>query len=316
LRIISKLSIFLRIEMKTILVTGGSGFIGRNLCKRLASADKQILAEKIIVLSRNPKKAAKVLPDSVQIISDLNQLSQPVDILVNLAGEPIADRRWSAKRKAMISQSRIQTTEALYEYFKQADKPPSIVISGSAIGYYGGGMANNQPVTEDGAVAPNFSSQLCADWENAAQQFERLGSRVCYLRTGIVLGEQGALSKLLPPFKLGLGGPIATGQQWMPWIHIDDMMAIIIYAIQNNISGPINCAAPKPVTNKEFAKTLGEVLKRPAIAPMPAPIVKLLFGQMGDELMVQGQPVVPQKLQQQGFKFYYSDLRSALSELL
>lgn len=302
--------------MRTILVTGGSGFIGRNLCERLASTVEQHSAHQLIVLSRNPAKAAKVLPQSVQVISGLSQLNQPIDILINLAGEPIADRRWSDKRKATITESRIQTTQALYEFFKAADNPPSIIISGSAIGYYGGGLADNQPVTEEGAVEPNFSSQLCADWENTAQQFEQLGARVCYLRTGIVLGEQGALSKLLPAFKLGLGGPIATGQQWMPWVHIEDMVEIIIYAIQNDITGPINCTAPQPVTNREFAKTLGKVLKRPAIAPMPAAIVKLLFGQMGDELMIQGQSVIPQKLQQQGFQFKYSDLHSALNQLL
>jgi uncharacterized protein (TIGR01777 family) len=297
--------------MKTILVTGGSGFIGRNLCKKLSNSSDQI-----VVLSRSPKNAAKVLPNSVQIIDDLNQLTQSVDILINLAGAPIADKRWSMKRKAAITQSRIQTTQKLYQYFKDSEKPPSMVISGSAIGYYGGGLANNQPVTEEGAVAPNFSSQLCADWENSAQQFKSLGSRVCCLRTGIVLGKQGALSKLLPPFRLGLGGPIATGQQWMPWIHIDDMVNIIIYAMQNDITGPINCTAPQPVTNKEFSKTLGRVLRRPALAPMPAVAVKLLFGQMGDELMVQGQCVIPQKLQQQGFEFKYSDLQSALGQLL
>jgi uncharacterized protein (TIGR01777 family) len=297
--------------MKTILVTGGSGFIGRNLCRTMLTNDWQV-----IVHSRNPGKAAKILSSSVTLISDLNQLTQSVDILINLAGAPIADKRWSVKRKATISQSRIQTTQVLYDYFKQAEKPPCIVISGSAIGYYGGGHANNQPITEEGAVAPNFSSKLCAGWENSAQQFEQLGSRVCFLRTGIVLGEQGALSKLLPAFKLGLGGPIASGQQWMPWIHIDDMVDIIIYAIENDICGPINCTAPNPVTNKEFAKTLGMVLKRPAIAPMPAVIVKLLFGQMGDELMIQGQCVIPQKLQQQGYQFSYNKLASALGQLL
>lgn len=297
--------------MKTILVTGGSGFIGRNLCKRLV--DK---FEQLIVLSRNPVEAAKVLPNSVKIISDLTQINQPVDILVNLAGEPIADKRWSEKRKAAISQSRIYNTQLLFEHFKASDTSPSVVISGSAVGYYGGGLANNQSVTENGAVEPNFSSKLCADWENAAQLFDQLGSRVCLLRTGIVLGEQGALSKLLPAFRLGLGGPIATGKQWMPWIHIEDMVEIIIYAIQNDIDGPINCTAPQPVTNREFAKTLGKVLKRPAVAPMPAPMVKLLFGQMGDELMVQGQSVIPQKLQQKGFQFKYSQLESALVEII
>ena len=297
--------------MTKILIVGGSGFIGRNLCKKLANSGDQL-----VVFSRSPKKAAKVLPSSVQIIDDLNQLNQPVDTLINLAGEPIADRRWSKKRKATISHSRIQTTQKLYEYFKHAVKAPSTVISGSAIGYYGGGTANNQQIAEDGAVEPNFSSQLCAKWENTAQQFENLGSRVCFLRTGIVLGEQGALSKLLPAFKLGLGGAIASGQQWMPWIHIDDMVDIIIHAIQNDIAGPINCTAPQPVTNKEFAKTLGKVLKRPAIAPMPAVVVKLLFGQMGDELMLQGQCVIPQKLQQQGYQFKYNDLQSALNNII
>ena len=149
--------------MSTILITGGSGFIGRNLCQRLLSASDKPMSSQLIVLSRSPAEAVKVLPKSVQVISDLSQLNQSVDILINLAGEPIADQRWTNKRKAAITQSRIQTTQMLYAYFKDVDKPPSMVISGSAIGYYGGGVANNQPVAEDGTVEPNFSSRLCAD---------------------------------------------------------------------------------------------------------------------------------------------------------
>jgi uncharacterized protein (TIGR01777 family) len=299
--------------MKTLLITGGSGFIGQHLCRRLVKLGWQAL-----VLSRNPHLVASKLPVQIQLLKALEQLDaqQPIDALINLAGEPIADRRWSARRKQQLVVSRIGTTQRLYDFFKGREHQPQVVISGSAIGYYGGGTANNQQVAEDGAIAPNFSHQLCADWENTAQQFEKLGSRVCYLRTGIVLGEQGALGKMLPAFKFGLGGPIASGKQWMPWIHIDDMVEIIIYATQNDITGPINCTAPQPVTNREFAKTLGKVLKRPAIAPMPAALVKLLFGQMGDELMIQGQSVIPQKLQQQGFYFKYSDLHSALLQIL
>lgn len=270
------------------------------------------------MLSRNSSVAATTLPATVKIIENLNQLGgKPIDILVNLTGEPIADKRWSKKRKLQIVESRINTTQGLYDFFKSQGRAPQTVISGSAIGYYGGGTANNQKVTENGAIEQNFSHNLCSAWEQTAQQFEALGSRVCLLRTGIVLGPQGALKKLLPVFKFGLGGPIASGQQWMSWVHLDDMVDIIIYCIQHvNLRGAVNATAPKPVTNREFAKILGGVLNRPAIAPMPAAIVKLIFGQMGKELMLDGQRVIPDKLHQQGFKFKYSELQAALIQIL
>ena len=300
--------------MKTVLISGGSGFIGSHLCRTLSD-----LGWHLLVLTRNRHQAAQKLPSDITLIDNLKQLDtySPVDILINLAGQSLADGRWSKSRKEQIINSRIGTTDALYNFFKLQTKPPEIVISGSAIGYYGAGTGNDKAIVEDSPVLANFSQQLCADWEQSARQFEHLGSRVCYLRTGIVLGEQGALAKMLTPFKLGLGGPIGNGRQWMPWIHIEDIVTIILYCIQqDDLKGPVNGTAPEPVRNRDFVRILGAVLKRPALLPMPAPIVRLLFGQMGHELLLQGQRVIPKKLEDREFQFKYTDLHSALNDLL
>ena len=300
--------------MKTVLISGGSGFIGSHLCRTLSD-----LGWHLLVLTRNRHQAAQKLPSDITLIDNLKQLDtySPVDILINLAGQSLTDGRWSKSRKEQIINSRIGTTDALYNFFKLQTKPPEIVISGSAIGYYGADTGNDKAIAEDSPVLANFSQQLCADWEQSARQFEHLGSRVCYLRTGIVLGEQGALAKMLTPFKLGLGGPIGNGRQWMPWIHIEDIVTIILYCIQqDDLKGPVNGTAPEPVRNRDFVRILGAVLKRPALLPMPAPIVRLLFGQMGHELLLQGQRVIPKKLEDRGFQFKYTDLHSALNDLL
>ena len=300
--------------MKTVLISGGSGFIGSHLCRAVSD-----LGWHVLVLTRDPHGAAQRLPSHITLIDNLNQLEtySPVDILVNLAGQSLADGRWNKRRKQQIINSRIGTTDALYKFFKFQASPPAVVISGSAIGYYGAGTGNDKAITEDGPVVANFSQQLCADWERSARQFEHLGARVCYLRTGIVLGEQGALAKMLTPFKLGLGGPIGNGRQWMPWIHIEDLVNIIIYCIQQDgLKGAVNGTAPEPLRNRDFVRVLGAVLKRPALLPMPAPLVRLLFGQMGHELLLQGQRVIPKKLQDSGYQFHYTDLRSALSNLV
>ena len=190
-------------------------------------------------------------------------------------------------------------------------------ISGSALGYYGL-SDTDESINENGEPDNSFSSQLCQQWEVEAQAIEALGIRTCYLRTGIVLGKGGgALAKMLPPFKMALGGPIGNGKQWMSWIHMDDIVGLIRYAIEHEaISGAINGTAPEPVTNKEFSKTLGKVLKRPAIFPMPAYLVKLLFGQMGEELLLSGQRVVPEKVSQAGYQFKYANLESALRDIV
>lgn len=301
--------------MKTILITGGSGFIGRHLCR--AAINRKYT---VIVLTRDRSMAAKHLPSDVSLIDDLNQLEAypAVDIVVNLAGQSLAEGRWTMKRKAQLLESRVGTTDKLFNYFKTSNaKPPQVVISGSAVGFYGAGNGEDKPITENAGSEANFSHYLCAQWEQSASQFESLGSRVCYLRTGIVLGEQGALAKMLPPFKVGLGGPFGNGNHWMPWIHIQDIVNIALYCInQTSLQGAINGTAPHPVRNNEFVKTLGAVLKRPAFFPLPATVVKLLFGQMGEELLLQGKAVVPKKLQDSGYQFQYTNLRSALSDII
>lgn len=291
-----------------ILIAGGTGFVGSKLCAQLLADDKK---HYIVVLTRQPEK---VTGDIVGV-SDLTQINNEVsfDVVVNLTGEPIANKRWSNQQKQRIISSRVETTQKLIEYFKTSKNKPSLFISGSAIGFYGVGVSNKN-MTEEALGDNSFSSQLCQKWEAVALKAEALGIRTCRLRTGIVLGKGGgALQKMLPPFKLGLGGKIGHGNQWMPWIHIDDLVGIIRYCIDHEeINGAVNGTAPNPVTNIVFTKTLGNVLNRLTLMPMPAIVVKLMMGQMGEELLLSGKKVVPKKITQQGYIFKYPKLEDAL----
>ena len=238
-------------------------------------------------------------------------------MVINLAGQGIADKRWTSDVKQQLIDSRINTTKALFDYVKEALVKPDVFISGSALGYYGLHEDDNK-IDESGATDDSFSSKICQLWEAEAQKIEALGIRTCYLRTGIVLGKNGgALGKMLPPFKFGLGGPIGNGKQWMSWIHIEDIVGIIRYAIDNEqIKGPINGTAPEPVTNKIFSTTLGKVLRRPAFLPMPAFVMKLMFGQMAEELLLSGQRVVPDKISKAGYSFKFKNLESAFRDIV
>ena len=289
-----------------ILITGGTGFIGSALCSRLLEENN-----KIVVLSRHPEK----IKSPIKAIADLNDLknSDIFDVVINLSGEPIANKRWSDKQKHQIFSSRIDITEKLISYFEKSENKPKLFISGSAIGYYGIDKTDN--VIEEKEKGDNsFSSELCQKWEAVALKAEKLGIRTCLLRTGIVLGENGgALSKMLLPFKMCLGGRIGHGKQWMSWIHIDDLIGIILYCINNdNLKGAVNGTSPNPVTNQVFTKTLGVALKRPTIFPMPAIVVKLLMGQMGEELLLAGKKIVPKKALDAGYTFKYKILEEAL----
>jgi len=293
-----------------LLITGGTGFIGSVLCSRLLEDQHDIT-----VLSRQPDAVKAPLKG----ISELEQLASDAtfDIVINLAGEPIADKRWSDKQKQRIINSRLDITQNLIHYFKTTLHKPKVFISGSAIGYYGIGETDDY-VDESAQGDESFSSQLCQQWESTALQAQALGIRTCLLRTGIVLGKGGgALSKMLPPFKLGLGGRMGQGKHWMPWVHIDDLVGIILYCIRHDdLSGAINGTSPNPTTNLSYTKTLGKALNRPTIFPMPALVIKLLMGQMGEELLLAGKKILPVKALKAGYKFKYQELEDALFNIV
>ncbi|GAB1267772.1 TIGR01777 family oxidoreductase [Aurantivibrio infirmus] len=292
-----------------LLITGGTGFIGTALCSHLSDQHD------ITLKTRYPES----ISGNIKGISSLSQLAptKVFDVVINLAGEPIANKRWSKNQKRKIIDSRINGTEELVNFFKNSKEKPSLLISGSAIGYYGVG-STNETIDEDNSGDKSFSSSLCTKWENTAMQAESLGIRTCTLRTGIVLGKNGgALKRMLLPFKLGLGGRIGTRDQWMSWIHIDDLIGIINYCIEHkDLHGPINGTAPNPTSNAEFTKILSKTLKRPAFFHLPSPIIKFLAGEMGEELLLAGKKVVPSKILAAGYNFKYAYLEEALSNIL
>ena len=294
-----------------ILVTGASGLIGSRLVARLAN-DHEIVA-----LTRNVAKAESTLGGKVTFLSSLNGLENvnEFDAIINLAGEPIVNKRWSESQKQRLQHSRWDLTEKLTQLIQASSKPPSVFISGSAIGYYG--RQDDQQIGEDyQQIHDEFSHQLCKVWEQKALEAQSDRTRVCVLRTGIVLAKnQGALAKMLLPFKLGLGGPIGDGQHYMSWIHIDDMVSGILFLLeQPDCSGPFNFTAPTPVSNRVFSKELASAVHRPSLLMTPKWALRLAMGEMAD-LLVYGQNVVPQKLQKAGFKFQYEQLQPALKSL-
>ncbi len=295
-----------------ILITGGTGFLGSALIKKLLPQEHQIT-----VLSRQADKVTKLFADSVTPLTDLQALSagDHFDIIINLAGAPIFDKRWTAAQKNIIRNSRIELTQQLIDAIATMQQKPQLLISGSAIGVYGD--QGDTELTEQSDSAADFSQQLCADWEQTALQAQQYDVRVCLIRTGLVLGKDGGLlQRMLLPFKLGLGGRIGNGRQWMSWIHLHDWISIAESMINDSsMQGAYNATAINPVTNLEFSKTLAEVLHRPACLPLPAFVLKTLLGEMS-ELVLGSQKVLPARLIQHGFEFQFSHLRHALNDIL
>ncbi len=295
-----------------ILITGGTGFIGSALAKHLVAAE-----EDVTVLSRSPENVAAICGAKVKALGSLNSLQADdyFDVIVNLAGAGIFDSRWTEARKQLIRASRINLTGELLQAIDKMTVKPKLLISGSAIGYYGN--QGDTPLDEQAATVPDFSQQLCADWEGEAMKAEQFGLRVCLIRTGLVLANGGGLLKrMLLPFQLGLGGCLGNGLQWMSWIHREDWIRIVQQMMaDNSMQGAYNATAPNPVTNAEFTQALAHCLKRPALLPVPAWLLKALLGEMSD-LVLGSQRVLPQRLLAQGFKFHYPDLDGALRQSL
>lgn len=296
-----------------VLITGGTGFIGRELASSLL-AD----GHSVTVLTREITSSGNRVPSGAKAIRDLAR-ADAVDAVVNLAGANLGAARWNPVTKMGFRTSRIDTTRRLVDWMSRLAVKPKVLVSGSAIGWYG--PRGDDKLTETAPAGSDFSATLCRDWEAEAQKASALGVRVCTLRTGIVLGPAGpagggALAQMLPAFRLGGGGPMGSGQQWMSWVHRADLIALIRFLIEREMaSGPYNGTAPEPVTNAEFAKTLGRVLKRPAILPMPGFALKMIVGEMA-EILLSGQRVIPQAALDQGFRFRFPTLEAALRDVL
>lgn len=298
--------------MKHYLITGGTGLIGSALCRRLVADHNQIT-----VLSRNPSSVEQKCGRGIKAIRSLNEINDEskIDVVINLAGEPIADKLWTKKRKTVLEQSRITTTKNVVDWIAQRKLKPECLISGSAVGWYGDG--GDRPINEQSQFHQEYTHSLCEAWEQHAIRAGQNGIRVCIVRTGLVLAPNGGfLKKMLLPFKMGFGGRLGNGQQYMPWIHIDDMVSLLIFLVENEqLKGVFNACSPLPVTNAEFTETLAHSLHRPAFFHLPASFLKLMLGEMS-RLLLTGQRALPTKLDANGFKFHYTHLDSALSNIL
>jgi uncharacterized protein len=299
-----------------VLITGASGFIGSRVCDALLAR-----GEEVVGLSRDPRRAGQTNPRVTWHEWD-PALERPpaialegVDGVINLIGESL-DQRWTDEAKQRIRESRERATKNLVDAISAAGSRPGVLVSQSAVGYYGDrGDAVVDESTEPGST---FDSRVCVAWEEAARAAEEVGVRVVVLRSGLVLDPGGGLLKqLLPPFRLGAGGPIAGGHQYMPWIHVEDEIRLILWALDTaDASGTYNSSSPNPVTNREFSKVLGHVLNRPAILPIPKLALKVRFGDELGEVVTGGQRVIPRRALDAGFEFRHPDLEPALRDLL
>ncbi|HYP26586.1 MAG TPA: TIGR01777 family oxidoreductase [Blastocatellia bacterium] len=298
-----------------VLMTGATGLIGRNLCEVLTGEGHAVVA-----LSRSPEKARRISAEEVhawdpQAGPPPQEALAGLDAVVHLAGESVAAKRWNPEQKKRIRESRLIGTRNLVQGLASASPRPRVFVSGSAVGFYGD--RGDEVLDERAQVGRGFLPDLCREWEAEALRASDLGIRVVLPRTGVVLdARDGALKKMLPPFRMGVAGPLGSGRQWFPWIHIDDIVGIFRHAVlSESLSGPVNGAAPGIVTNAEFTKQMGAVLHRPAFLPVPEFALRVMMGEMAT-VVLGSQRVVPEAVLRDGYSFKYPDLAPALSDLL
>jgi uncharacterized protein (TIGR01777 family) len=300
--------------MKHVLVTGATGFIGPKLVRTLRER-----GDRVVVLGRNPAKATTLLGADVDVIADLAELpsTRTIDAVVNLAGAPIAGGLWTARRRARLLDSRLGVTRALLELCARLEAKPATWINASAIGYYGA-RAGDELVDETAPTGTGFQAELCRRWEETAAQAAAHGVHVSALRFGVVLGRDGgALPQYALPIRLYAGTVLGSGRQWLSWIHIDDLVQLVLFVLDTRtLTGALNATAPEPVRNADFYAALAATLKRPLWpVRIPAPLVRAALGELA-ELFVDGQRVVPKRALELGFRFKYPEVEGALSHLL
>lgn len=297
-----------------ILITGASGLIGKALQKSFNDKGYDLL-----LASRSEARDAQHIhwnADTGFEDADLPRL-EGLDAVIHLAGENIGGGlRWSDEKKKAIRDSRVFGTRTMIEAFARLEKKPKVFIAGSAVGFYGD--RGDDEMTETSSSGDTFLANVCKEWEAESRRAEDMGIRTVLLRTGIVLSKDGgALATMLTPFKLGVGGVVGSGKQWMSWVSLDDVVGIINFALENeNLRGAVNVVGPNPATNEEFTKTLGSVLYRPTILPLPEFAVNLVFGEMGDALLLDSAKVIPKRLTDTGFEFKFTNLEKALEAAL
>ena len=299
--------------MKKVLIAGGTGMIGKKLTSKLKAA-----GYRVGIISRDATKSQKSVPNADEHIVWANDdaffsVFEDAYCVINLAGSSIADGRWTKANKKIIYDSRIAATDLLVNAINKSKNKVKVFISASGIDYYG---ETKTDTYEDHPRGSGFLADVCNDWENSARKINP-ETRLLIARIGIVLDEKGgALAKMVPPFMMFVGGPIGNGKQWMPFIHVDDLTSIFQFMIENeSLNGAVNCVAPKPVTMKEFANTLGNVLQRPSIFPVPSLILKIIMGSAAD-IVLKGHKVIPKKLLERKFNYKYDNLEYALKNLL
>lgn len=302
---------------KKIIITGATGLIGKKLSIRLTDEGNQV-----VVFTRDKQRAASVLPnmanyvewDPMNISAWVNNIDD-VDAIINLAGENLFERRWNDEHKKKIEQSRLIITRALVNAIHHVENKPEVFISASAIGYYG--FTGEAEVTEESKPGDDFLANVTQKWELEAADVESLGVRRVNLRIGMVLDKnEGALAKMLPAFRFFVGGPLGSGNQWFSWIHIDDLVELFLFTLNNErMKGVYNATAPNPVRMKEFAKLTGKVLHRPSIFPVPETVLRIILGE-GAQYITNGSKVLPKRALAEGFNFNYGTIEKALEDLL